>query len=471
MSQALVIALLAIFSAAAQTTVTITNINTKQPGYAIANDFLGLSYDIKYLAATNGLNLDNLAYRKMVTRFAPGLLRFSGISADKTGWQRGTRNANTPANTLVSSDVDRAFAFANAIGFNALFGLNFHTGTPATAADEANYIFTSGGSTLFAFEIGNEPDGYGDTTASQYIAGWPAFANAVQAETPKAVLVGPATMRGEINGWTKPFVAKLGSRIVMVTQHLYGIQMANATLASLMSPNTWQAEDQDDASVQSIAFAAGLPWRLDETGAVGGNGTTGVSNVFASALWVTDYLFLLANRGAAGANVYGNGTATGLYSVVVPDVSDIHSATARPIYYGMLLFKQAAQGSMVPLTLNAGTVNMTAYGTVGTDKTLRVTVINKDQTNNATVQITPPAIYTSATVMTMTAPSVTSTSGITVGGASVGSDGSWNPNPATPVTGSGGVFSYAVPSGSAALFTFAGTGASRPLHGRPRLRH
>jgi hypothetical protein len=469
-----VIALLAVVSATAQT-VTI-NVHTEKPGTAIPNNFLGFSMEIGDLASTSGLNLSNPVYRRMVAQVAPGLVRFSGNSADKTGWQRGTRTSKTPANTLVSSDVDNAFAFARATGYQVLFGLNFATGTPATAADEAAYMFQSGGSTLYGFEIGNEPDGYAGVgvepsgyTAADYINGWPAFANAIQAATPKALLAGPATMRGDINSWTAPFVQQLGSRIAMVTHHLYGIPEPNATIATLLSAATLQGNDKIDATAQALAAGINRPWRMDETNSVGGSGgLAGVSTAFASGLWLPDYLFTLANRGAAGANVYGDGSP-GNFSPIV--VGGNTTATARPLYYGMLLFKLAAQGNMVPLTLNAGAVNLTAYGTVGTDKTLRVTVINKDASQNATVQITPGALYTSATVMRLTGLSLSDTTGsATLGGVKVAADGSWTPTERETVAGAGGVFTSTVPSGSAALFTFAGGSIPRPLHGRPRVR-
>jgi hypothetical protein len=80
----------------------------------------------------------------MVAQVGPGLLRFGGNSVDKlTGWLRGQRTSSTLASVIASSDVDRAFGFARAVGWRVLFSLNLGQGDPATDADEADYVYRS----------------------------------------------------------------------------------------------------------------------------------------------------------------------------------------------------------------------------------------------------------------------------------------------------------------------------------------
>ncbi len=69
-----------------------------------------------------------------------------------------------------------------------------------------------------------------------------------------------------------------------------------------------------------------------------------MSNVFASALWGVDYMFTLAGRASAGVNFHGGGT--GNYTPIA--VTGPLSATARPLYYALLLFRAAARGRLVP---------------------------------------------------------------------------------------------------------------------------
>lgn len=56
-----------------------------------------------------------------------------------------------------------------------------------------------------------------------------------------------------------------------------------------------------------------------------------------------------------------------------------------------------------------------------------------------------------ATLMRLSAPSVDSKTGITLGGSSVAPDGTWQPKPAEPVTASEDEFLIDLPAASAAL--------------------
>src|SRR5262249_55677201 len=75
-----------------------------------------------------------------------------------------------------------------------IYGLNLATGTPEEAAAEAAYVAGAVGPQLLAFQIGNEPDGFGrwsggrpktyDTTA--FLDEWPRFHPAIPAAAPGA---------------------------------------------------------------------------------------------------------------------------------------------------------------------------------------------------------------------------------------------------------------------------------------------
>jgi uncharacterized protein (TIGR03437 family) len=174
-----------------------------------------------------------------------------------------------------------------------------------------------------------------------------------------------------------------------------------------------------------------------------------VSNVFASALWGVDYMFTLAGRNSAGVNFHGGGTGT-----YTPIAVTTTQATARPLYYSLLLFRAAARGRVVPVTVSTTSVNLTAYGALDDDGTLRVTVINKDMTQDAAVSVAPGAGYTTALALRLAAPAVDSTTGVTLGGASVQADGSWLPAELENVPASGGAFATTVPAASAVLVSF-----------------
>jgi uncharacterized protein (TIGR03437 family) len=188
---------------------------------------------------------------------------------------------------------------------------------------------------------------------------------------------------------------------------------------------------------------------MAETNSCYNGGEKGVSDVFASALWGVDYMFTLAGRNSAGVNFHGGGTGT-----YTPIAVTATQATARPLYYALLLFRAAARGRVVPVTVTANGVNLTAYGALDDDGTLRVTVIDKDMTQDAAVSIAPGAGYTAALAMRLTAPAVDSTTGVTLGAASVQADGSWLPAELENLPSSGGAFLTTVRAASAVLAVF-----------------
>src|SRR5207342_66609 len=90
----------------------------------------------------------------------------------------------------------------------------------------------------------------------------------------------------------------------------------------------------------TVAHRHGLPFRLDEMNSVSGSGVKGVSDTFASALWVLDTLYNLASVGVDGVNVHSlPGAAYELFTF--EHTSSGWQAFVHPEYYGMLLFAQS----------------------------------------------------------------------------------------------------------------------------------
>ena len=55
----------------------------------------------------------------------------------------------------------------------------------------------------------------------------------------------------------------------------------------------------------------GIPYRISECNSFFNGGAAGVSNSYASSLWVLDFLFNAAMGGATGVNMHGGGNAPG----------------------------------------------------------------------------------------------------------------------------------------------------------------
>jgi len=456
----------ALASAAAcwpQTAVTITA-HPESPGITIPRDFIGLSFESGSLTSATGFPAENAVFQRMVAQIGPGVARFGGNSVDKlTGWLRGQRTSSTSSSIITSSDADRAFAFARAVGWRVLWSVNLGQGDPTTDADEAAYVYQSDSDVLLGLEIGNEPDLYHSNglrpasyTISDYIAEWKTYANAIQARTPTAVLTGPAAA-GSVATFTTTFALQLGSRLALLTQHLYPLAPASvnpnasnvASIPNILGATARQTEDTDGSQLQTIALGQRIPWRMAETNSCYNGGQAGVSDVFASALWGVDYMFTLAGRNAAGVNFHGGGA--GNYTPIAVSGSQV---TARPLYYALLMFRAAARGRIVPLNVSANGVNLTAYGALDDDGTLRLAVINKDITHDAAVSITPGSGYATALAMRLAAPAVAATTGVTLGGASVAADGSWLPAQLENLSPSGGAFLTTVRATSAVLIGF-----------------
>jgi hypothetical protein len=87
---------------------------------------------------------------------------------------------------------------------------------------------------------------------------------------------------------------------------------------------------------------------------------------------------------------------------------------------------------------------------------VRVVIVNPSPATPAEVTLRLPGYRGQASVQWLTGPSLASTSGVTLAGATVGSDGTWRPRPARPVDTSDGGADLRVPAATAALVTIAG---------------
>ena len=200
----------------------------------------------------------------------------------------------------------------------------------------------------------------------------------------------------------------------------------------------------------------GLPFRLAETNSCYQGGKRGVSDTFASALWGADLMYQLATAGGVGINFHGGGY--GWYSPIAGTVSS--GFTARPIYYGMLLFAQAGPGYLIDASLDnqPDAPLLTAYGvlndTGNAPGTARAIIFNKeaDRAAHLTIDIGEPAAQ--ARVLRLTAPRLDDTQDVTLGANPVGAAGAWLPEREEALAVHNGTATIELPAGSAALVSF-----------------
>jgi len=323
--------------------------------------------------------------------------------------------------------------------------------------EESRAVMGPVGERLLALEIGNEPDLFaraghrsGTWDYDHWHGEYRRFAAAIRAALPHAPFAGPDIAGGTID-WMENFARDEGGDIALLTAHHYITGQVNPAATIEMMLQEEKKYQPVLAKFQSIAGAAHLPWRMCETASFSGGGKAGVSDTFAAALWALDYLFVLASYGCSGVNMQTGVNHLGWISKYTPISDDLtgHYSTA-PEYYGLLAFAEAAKGEQIAVACEAGGINLTAYATRQKSGAMTLTVINKDQSRDAAVEVTGVAPG-KAQVMRLVAPSLTAMSGVHLGGATVAGDGSWTDGKADPVKVANGKALLDVPAGSAAL--------------------
>lgn len=429
----------------------------------IPSYFAGFSIEPQGLCQFLQLEQSNRALDRFYENLGPSTIRFGGNSMDASQW-----SSNEPCSGLSfgSATIRDAFAFAQRIHARVLWGLNLQSNDPRAAADEAYTVYFVGSGRLLGVEMGNEPNNW--TTESVYEKMWRSYASAIAASGVNPPLAGPSMNDGDGHGWFGQFVRNEHSQLAFVTYHYYPLQHDAApgssqepTIQNLLSRALMASTATDLDRAVKVARANGLALDIDETNSVNGGGVTGVSDTFASALWMADYLFTAAEHGVLAVNVHGGGGASAgpSYSPIVLDPST-HELSAQPVYYGMLLFHLATgNGGSIPLRASvASSANLAAHVVLSSDGTLRVVLINKDLKSATRVRVmlgVSGADYRAGSVIRLTARSATATDGVLLGGAGVGADGMWSAAEHESVSVTKSSFTILMPEASAALITLS----------------
>jgi len=433
----------------------------------IGSAFAGLSYEKNslYMPRFTASNTNLIALFK---RLGTSVLRIGGNSVDENVWT--PNGAGQTAGQIAPSDVASFAAFVKATGWQCLYGVNLGgaaTGatTPALAAEEVAYAAQQLGSSLLGIEIGNECDNYGysgsyyagNWSLAQFETLWGQFRTAILATTPGVAITGPASADpAHITTWTIPFgEAVTKSEITLLTQHYYRAngELPSSTAQYLITPDTTLTADLP--KLQTGAQTIGIPYRISECNSYYNGGSDGVSDSYASSLWVIDFLFNCAQYSSSGVNLHGGGYGAG-YTPIADNKGVI--VDVRPEYYGILLFTLAGAGSLLTTQLSAGSLNATAYAVKSASGGLNLVIVNKDLTQNLQLTAQLPQSATWATLLSMnqlssgaTAPNLSATSGVTIQGATVNMDGSFAPASAYTLNPSGSQLECYVPALSAVL--------------------
>jgi len=132
---------------------------------------------------------------------------------------------------------------------------------------------------------------------------------------------------------------------------------------------------------------------------------------------------------------------------------DSRVTTAAPLYYGMLLVSRIGVGDMFSTSVSAGGANLRAYTITPADGSTVIVMVNGEASKgvNATVDLGSPV--SSATAVYLRGPSLTGTTGVTLGDAPVTADGMWTPKAPYTLSAAGNTVTAPVPAASAVLIT------------------
>jgi hypothetical protein len=452
----------------------------------IPNGFLGLS--IEYWALENYAGKNpravNPVLAQLIRHVVPknsGLLRIGGVTTDKTWWPvSGVTQSKGINYTLTKGRLQVAGALAHATGSHLIMGVQFEADSTKIARAEAQAMLRYiGRSRLAAFELGNEPELFGNPNFGWYtvngkpVPGRPPpydlgeftrdFAKIGAALPAPPPLAGPSS---SVGSW----VSDLGTfihgapRLGLVTLHRYPFQACFATpsspvyptIARLLSPAGSTVQASGIAPYVSTVHNAHLRLSVDEMNSVSCGSPGRVTNSFAEALWVVDALFADAAVGVDNVDVHTwPGAVYQLFTM--SHRGSGWRASVYPEYYGLLLFSQAAPPGSSLVQSSTDNAKVRAWATRGSDGVIRVALINDDTGAAHQLSVRIPGSHGRASLALLRAPSVFSTRGVTLANQSFGSatrtgvlGGARRTSAISPKQGA---YSVRLPAASAALLT------------------
>jgi hypothetical protein len=444
--------------------------DASHPGMTVGQEFLGLSFEVSSLRQIAGYagGGDLVA---LLRSLGPGVLRFGGVSADtQVAWT----DAETPRpawalHVLEAGDLRELANLAAESGWHVLLTIGFGHYEPEAAAREAAAAKAALGPWLQGIELGNEPNAYAlhglrpePWTFIQYDEQVTAYRNAIEAAAPGIPLDGPDTSGSSAyESWGLD--EAIDQKPALLTGHHYPLGCAEQpppSIERLLSPKIRQREGTSVRRYVAIARQSEVPFRMDETNSVSCGGVAGISNTFASALWATNYLSQAMSMGVSGVNLHGNPANCNGYSPVcapTPEALAAGALGAQPVWYALLLARELIGERPIPASISApAKPNVVVTAFIAPDGARRFVVVDDDppKSRNVAIRLHVGGGFGGASILSLTAPSPTSLSGVRLGGVAVALNGTWSAPSRLPVAPNRhGVITVQLNPSNAALLT------------------
>jgi len=462
---------------------SVVTVSPDTAGVTIAPGFLGLSIEYWATEAYAGKNPHavNPVLARLIDDLAPGqtpVLRIGGVSTDQTFYPvSGVKRPPGVFYRLNTRRLEVMKGLAELTGAKLIMGITFEADSRLFAGAEARaMVSVIGPSHIDAFELGNEPELYGNPAFSWYtrngkgVTGRSAnygpsqfasdFAGIGSALPDSVPLAGPASGASNWLDDLGPFLTS-EPRIGVVTVHRYPFEACAVapsspsypTVSRLLSPLGTVDQAGGLTPYVAVAHAHHVPIRIGEMNTVGCGNPPVVPNSFAEALWALDVLFAYAQTGVDGVNVHTwPGAIYNLFNFKKSPAG--WQATVEPEYYGLLMFAQAAPAGSRLVKAASSNAKIRAWATRAPDGTVRVTLINDSTTATERLAVDVSGAAGSGSLTRLLAPSAAATSGVTIGGQGLGATGEPTGTAVvTTVAPSGGGYDVSLPAASAALLT------------------
>jgi hypothetical protein len=400
-------------------------------------DFVGLSYEVQQLADPSFFSAQNSGLiREFKALSSTGVLRLGGNTSEFAYW-KPTPDSPEPEHPQVREVVGEPKAqyyavtveavknlaeFLQAAAWNCIYGIGMGTNTPARAAEEAAFVAETLGDRLQYFQIGNEADLFNrhlrdpkTWSAKRYLEEWLTLARAIAARVPTAKF-GMPDVASNVSWLTEiadqwPSIQSPPHVTTMTHHYYFGGPATNpdVNIPNLLKPATMQRV-QNTANIASAAASKiGARVRMTEGNTCYRGGKPGVSDVFAAALWASDYSLLLASNDYSGVNLHG-GTGKSVANSVggslpgdallqanheTPEQIAAHphpfytpiatfgsDYALEPVAYGLKFAGSFSGGTLLKTDfstkLQATEVNATAYAAKLPGGRISVIILNKD---------------------------------------------------------------------------------------------
>ena len=415
-------------AATVQATVTVNLTGT--PRGTLASGYLGLSYESMPRTNDGGVNsgkfdaVGNLP--QLLRNLGTGTLRFGGNSVDRT------------YATATPAALQGLVRLADATGWRYVYSTNFaHYNASNTTADAAA-VRTALGARLKSLVCGNEPDLYVNNayrpagySSSAYVTDVNRCLNVLRAQAPGVPIGGPDTAGP---GWLANYASSERGRVALLNNHHYPLSNCNGpngTATGLIAASKRSSEAGLVASAATTARNNNMQLIMAEVNSAACGGISGVSNTYAAALWALDYVFAGVQNGAQGMYFHGalDRACTGYTSLCETAANQYRP---QPIYYGLLFAKLAGVGAMLPTAISSPS-NLAAHTVRASDGTIRVVLANLSADTIQT-SLWAGTRNGAGSLIRLTAPSLTATSGVQIQGAAVATNGTFTPGAASPVS-------------------------------------